>query len=90
MERSQAELHDALAETPGDPEFMLAIKENNASIERRRALISETKLLLQAIDPVYYLEHYNSTRQTINVPHIAEEKQNETLPDEHPNEGLYL
>ncbi len=67
LEKSQAYLMEALAESPEDSDFKEAFVENCGAIERRRGSIRESKLLLQMVDPVYFAEHYRSQLQEQQV-----------------------
>eukprot|EP01036_Dinobryon_divergens_P030746 gene30746-40036_t len=83
LEKSQAYLMEALAESPEDSDFKEAFVENCGAIERRRGSIRESKLLLQMVDPVYFAEHYRSQLQEqqvqpVQLPQQAYDSGNDT------------
>eukprot|EP00597_Dinobryon_sp_UTEXLB2267_P012465 CAMPEP_0170120518 /NCGR_PEP_ID=MMETSP0020_2-20130122/15201_1 /TAXON_ID=98059 /ORGANISM="Dinobryon sp., Strain UTEXLB2267" /LENGTH=133 /DNA_ID=CAMNT_0010350419 /DNA_START=24 /DNA_END=422 /DNA_ORIENTATION=+ len=59
LEKSQVYLREILEECPNDSEFEAALNENNIIIKNKREEITDLKLLLQSIDPAYYIENRN-------------------------------
>jgi hypothetical protein len=54
-------LREILEECPNDLEFTAALNENDIIIKSKQEEVIDLKLLLQSIDPAYYIENRTIT-----------------------------